>query len=296
MSTIIQFMHPGTEHSISSGTNWNTGDHKRKYLKIQGEYLDNFLIKPKCDTVYFWGEWEAQSEATPIDNNDSDLPKNIFSPYYKLPSGTPNTDPFVFGNNFYYCVCKQGHYPSLRNLNKGDIILFGSSKHDNFVLDTLFVVKGCYEYELNEIPKLKTKYNKPFFDVSLEPLHNYFCVPAITIVNTNGSCLPQNSNEDDERKPSVEVTKYRIYEAAMFEDRHDFNGIFSYAPCMSAEKGAKGFKRPIIKDCDFITENQRQGLKITPNSDSLKVWNEVTKQVLEHGLNLLIKTDLPTIK
>ena len=298
MNTVIQFMHPGDEHSIKSGTTWNNGAHKRKYLNIDGDYLTDLASRPQNERLYFWGEWEAQSKAMPINSTEPDFPSIIFSPYYSSTNAANicNTDPFAFGDSFYYCVCKQGHYSSLRDLNKGDIILFGSCKHDQFVLDTLFVVKGFYEYELEEIPTLKSKYNKTFYDVSLAPLHTAKCVSAATIINKDGICTPLNCNEEEERFPSKEVKKYRIYEAAMYEDRYEFDGLFSYVPCLPNTKGVEGFKRPNITKVDFITNTLTQGIKITPNADALTIWKEVTKQVLEQGLNLLIKTDLPTKK
>jgi len=291
-------MHPGSEHSVLSGTEWNKGDHRRKYLTIGGDYLRDLNTVPQNDSLYFWGEWEAQSSLTTIGSKETDFPETVFSPYYSSVE-TPeicNTDPFVFGNTFYYCVCKQGHYTSLRDLHKGDVILFGSGKNDQFVLDTLFVVKGFYEYELEEIPTLKSKYNTTFYDVSLAPLHTATCVSAATITHKDGICIPHNCNEEMERLPSKEVKKYRIYEAAMYEDRGEFGGLFSYVPCLPNANGAKGFKRPSITKVDFITNTLTQGIKITSDADVSSIWIEVTKQVLEQGLNLLTKTDLPTKK
>ena len=69
MKTIIQFPHPGSEHNAKTGTKWNTGAHKRKYLKVAGSYLKNLSSKPIDDTVYFWGEWEAPSIIAPIAGN-----------------------------------------------------------------------------------------------------------------------------------------------------------------------------------------------------------------------------------
>jgi len=69
MKTIIQFPHPGREHTAKSGTKWNTSIHKRKYMKVKGLYLKNLSSKPIDDTVYFWGEWEASSSVTPIVGN-----------------------------------------------------------------------------------------------------------------------------------------------------------------------------------------------------------------------------------
>ena len=295
MNKVIQFIHPGVEHTISTGINWNSGAHRRKYLKIKGDYLTDLNSSSQNDTLFFWGEWEAQSEATAIENDKPDYPKTIFTPYYKYPAGRDNTDPFVFGNNFYYCVCKQGHYPSLRDVNKGDIILFGSCKNEHFVLDTLFVVKDIREYELSEIPLLKTKYNKAFYDVSLAPIYVTDCVPQKEIINTKGVCLPISCDDEDDKKPSKEVKKYRIYEAAMYDDRDEFSGMFSFVPCMPLKDGENGFKRPFITDDIYITNPLSQGIKISDIEDCYTFWNQITNQVLKQGLSLLINTDLPTL-
>ena len=45
----------------------------------------------------------------------------------KFPLCRQNTDPFVFSSPFIYCWCKQGHFKVLRQLERGSIILFGST-------------------------------------------------------------------------------------------------------------------------------------------------------------------------
>jgi hypothetical protein len=45
MSKIIQFLHPGSEHDSSSGLLWNSNDHKRKFMRINGACIDKNLIQ-----------------------------------------------------------------------------------------------------------------------------------------------------------------------------------------------------------------------------------------------------------
>ena len=49
MPSIVQFFHPGGEHSpdLYSKTykKWNNNDHKRKYIKSKGNYIENNVKK-----------------------------------------------------------------------------------------------------------------------------------------------------------------------------------------------------------------------------------------------------------
>ncbi len=299
MKTIIQFPHPGVEHSSKNGAKWNSGFHKRKYLKIEGTYLKDISSKPIDDTIFFWGEWEAQSHVLPITQKQKNYPKNIFIPYYQLPNAKANTDPFIFGNQFYYCICKQGHYPSLRNLDSGSIIFFGSHKDGNFVLDTVFIVKDFIEYEVENIQKIKDSFNDVFFNVSLLPLNNITPVEPKYIIedkNNSGCNVPINGDDNNDYKPichTADNLKYRIYRAVMYDDRNDFEGMFSYAPCLPNTIGKIGFSRPEICQSQSVNCKLTQGIKISYNLNTKQVWNEITQQVLSQGLNLMIKTDLP---
>ena len=293
MPSIIQFPHPGGEHTEKSGTVWNKGNHKRKYIKIKGSYLDDLLAEPITNIIYFWGEWEAQSKCIHIDGNNSPLPKYIFEPYYQTQFGKTNTDPFVFGNQFYYFICKQGHYTSLRNLNPGDLILFGSNLKNQFVLDTVFVIKCHDEYQVSKIPGLEGRYNDAFYNVSLTPIVKTKQVDTKEIIEgCDGYCIPTGGDNKNDCNPTISTDRYRIYKAAMYEDREQFGGIFSYAPCFPDPQGNKGFARPTINP-EYISQGLNQGIKIIEEKIPAEVWNNVTKMVLEQKLKLMVTTDLP---
>lgn len=298
MKSIIQFPHPGAEHTLDSGQVWNSSAHKRKYLKVNGSYLKDLSSMPIEEVVYFWGEWEAQSKLIQtIEDNNPNFPKNIFEAYYSLPIPPKgaNTDPFVFGSKFYYCICKQGHYPTLRDLDKGSLIIFGSHKDVNFVIDTMFVVKGWKDYKINEIPSLKKEYNDAFYYASLEPIVNATKVHCKDMIEDKktGICLPLICDDENDNNPVQDIKSYRIYEAVMYDDREAFNGIFSYAPCIPKPYGDNGFARPTI-NLSYISQELNQGLKIIRYEDVKKVWSEITQEILQHE-SLMIKTDLPKI-
>jgi hypothetical protein len=292
---VIQFIHPGSEHTCMTGSIWNTGAHKRKYLELSGNYLTDLSSEPLfAEKLYFWGEWEAQSHCRTIPNPIQDGPHFIFNPYYQfpLPANAANTDPFVFGSQFYYCFCKQPHYPSLRNLEPGDVILFGSCKNFNFVLDTVFVVKRRVNYKIGELDKLMKNFNQSFSDVSLLPLlKKEKCEPK-HIRENEGCFKPDSGDNDDDDKPTDTFDEYSIYEAVMYKDRNDFNGMFSYAPSLADERGEAGFARPTINIPNVISPTLNQGLKITVVDDTTSYWASVTEQVLHEKLELMIENNL----
>ncbi len=81
----VQFIHPGGEHTANAGRfrTWNVGPHKRKFLEIRGSYAKNG--KALEDMLYFWGEWEPESE----------IAKTVASP---LPDGTDLCPQAILGD------------------------------------------------------------------------------------------------------------------------------------------------------------------------------------------------------
>lgn len=167
---VMQFVHPGAEHSRGKkikGTDlwlkaWNTGSHKRKYVRCNSQYIAQTSSKNeelKSGIVDFWAEWEPESIQKKIhetSENNEKTPRYINYPIYisdiirkkynlihqdQLPTAAlANTDPFVFGDKFYYTCCKQ---ESTKNLKEGSIILFGSvtkKPKEKFLIDTVFVI------------------------------------------------------------------------------------------------------------------------------------------------------------
>lgn len=157
MPFLVQFPHPGREHTPKPPTvgtimDWNAGDHRRKFLRAEGDYvLDG---KRHRGTYGFWGEWEAPSRVVEVWQREGDLPCFLHEPLYRPPTASSyqNTDPLVFGERFLYTNCKQLNNKKLRALPSGSIVLFGSGTGAGFVLDTVFVVGDTSPtpYELGE--------------------------------------------------------------------------------------------------------------------------------------------------
>ena len=155
---IIQFMHPGGYDRREGEISWNRGKHKRKLIKNKILFLEDDG-KSKNESGYFWGEWESYSIAScenfngnkyyahtlllhSSDNDKTDVTsENCNGGCKSADNGLLNTDPYVFGNHFYYSNCMQSRYPILKNLHENDIIIFGSRVNGEFVLDTVFVVE-----------------------------------------------------------------------------------------------------------------------------------------------------------
>ena len=163
---IVEFSHPGTEfrpggkpkkdraicddETCTSGLRcWNSeSSHKRKFLISRGWMRDAADGKDISALLTFWGEWEPQSRFKKLSSitqkatkEAARLPAYVHEPLLLASSvGTNNTDPFVFGRDFWFTNCKQKKNPFLTLLAIGSLILFGSEYDRGFALDTIFVV------------------------------------------------------------------------------------------------------------------------------------------------------------
>ena len=143
MACVIQFPHPGREPRIAPPSKpWAaiTEQHSRAFIEARGEAL----ATPDATEVVrgqlrFWGEWEADAEVAAVR-----APGREF--YVQRPRLQPrtsfdnlhNTDPFAFDGPFLYSNCEQRGV--LMQLDRGSLLIFGSTLHGRFVLDTVVVV------------------------------------------------------------------------------------------------------------------------------------------------------------
>jgi hypothetical protein len=275
----VQFLHPSSEHSSGE---WNTGEHKRRFIKNIGSYVEGEQVKQ--NDLIFWCEWEAQAEKIRnLHHFEKADPRYLWQPYYKPEntSNLQNTDPFVFGSHFYYVCCQQWknqHPTQLRFLKKGSVILFGSNLDSHFVLDTVFVVGESQVIQsLKDIPK---GVSKTYKDVTLNLTVQNRCKPAPT--GCSDSWTPPD---------------YNLYSGATYENPVD--GMFSFFPCLPYVNQERGFKRPIIQIDNLITQNLALGFKLNEQSSIEQckdLWCEVKKQVEDAGLKLGVYAELPPEK
>ncbi len=289
MAKIVQFTHPGPEHAPDNKDrnhkDWNQGNHARKYLLSAGSYVvDDSLRQGK---LFFWGEWEPPSHVRALaSTNVPCAPRWLHIPYLPaaLPSSTvsgqpyQNTDPFVFGGAFKYFVCKQfqnkrQRITPLARLEKGDIILFGSTKgklraSSFFQLDTVFVISHYYEYDISDAHALR--------DVGLGDYWD--------IVFKMG--FPQPANYS---------LKLRLYVGATHAA--PVNGMYSYSPCKVWAGEDVLFPRIKLKDLSFITNNLNAAPKITEVSleESVRCWNTIRDISRAQGCFEGVRFNMPKV-
>ena len=305
----VQFLHSPTEHKLDSPNhkNWNYDDHYRKFVRAMGIYVKDYKLNTKQfpDELMLWCEWESQSNAKQINKLSKDYPQNLHEPYLDLSApltkwngksmtNRQNTDPYIFGDNFHYFVCRQGknnRYTKLSNLQPGDVILFGSNRRETdpvtkikrlwFVLDTVFVVSG------NPLPIVYTPDN---FVHMIKPnvSYEYYNISFISAFSSNLSS--QNK---------IHTTKgYKLYFGATYSN--PYKGMFSFVPSLPIEHNTTiGFERPTITKPNIISNGLNTNFKVSAENNFVQtklLWKDTAKQVLQQGLFLGVHFDAPINK
>ncbi|MDR0320968.1 MAG: hypothetical protein LBI28_05645 [Treponema sp.] len=258
MQSIVQFFHPGGEHGFDKNRSkdgclfkdWNNIKHQRKFLLNEGSYIKN--EKKHEGKLLFWGEWEPPSKVTELkqQSNSSQYginPKYLHCPF--LPSVDEikkyqetwiyhkehrqevhyyqNSDPFVFGNNFIYGICLQ-KMQSLRTLEPGSLIIFGSYVNCRFAIDTVFVVKTAEKYaSLEDVEKIK--------------IEKYPDIVTKFIMDKNNKVSPPNG--------------LILYTGATFND--PVKGMYSFVPAKVFNGEEIGFPRFLMPDEFYKSKNNR---------------------------------------
>ena len=310
---IVQFTHPGGQYALSQTEKknhlkeWNIGEHRRKFLIAKGQYaVDGTLSSPQ--NLVFWGEWEPSSKIIASYNPSDPIlyPTYLHSPFLQIKRGHivkhssakknkysksiqnrvvpgcvnvysdyQNTDPFVFDENFYYSCCKQTRFNSLRGLDAGSIILFGSTIsaiHDGpaFALDTVFVVGDKCAYTSENYKNDLSGFIPKYYDE----------IMGFKTWNTN--------------------TRFTCFRGASFNC--PINGMYSFVPCMKDDKADSGFSRVILTENDFkslcipglskykknpsvITDNLNSAPKVIVSdlNTSKQVWDMLCKIIASRG-------------
>lgn len=312
---LVQFLHPGGEHSKSSSQKWNTGKHQRKFMKVDGKYLESLdsYDDQKSDSIVFWGEWEPPANhKDSFPEGDEKEPNHLFSTNVcqeKIKEQKQNksldqrkdTDPFVFGDQFLYSICQQNttNGPThLQELVEGSVILFGSHKDNSFILDTVFVVAESithtaenYAQKIIETVEIQEPFNVPdiYCDVVLDPAYS----------ENGDSCFSSTSRGSCEGNHSNGI-QYTLFFGATPEN--PVNGMFSFFPSKIFESDSSvKFKRPEI-DQDVITgisEGMPQGYKynfdgVRGEEDLYEAWKRVVAKVLDCDLKIGVHAECPT--
>ncbi len=311
---IVQFTHPGGQHSLNrierknQLKEWNIGDHRRKFIIAKGQYVDGGNLSSPQDLL-FWGEWEPSSKIMACFNPSDPIlyPTYLHSPFIQLDkrgrvvkhnsvlkakslkgklncvvpgcvnlyNQFQNTDPFVFAENFYYSCCKQVHFTSLRSLDEGSIILFGSTISTSrgrpaFTLDTVFVVGEKRTYT------------------------------SKTFKNDLSCFIPKYYDEIMGFKTWKTSTQFTCYKGASFNN--PLHGMYSFVPCMKDDKATLVFSRVILTENDFksvsipslskykknksvITDNLNSAPKVIASdlNTNKQVWDTLCKIIDSQG-------------
>ena len=136
------------------------------------------------------------------------------------------------------------------------MILFGTHRAGEFILDTAFVVAGHFEYSRKTHRSLRVP----------ELYHNAALAPIFAGRYGGNDVL-------------------RLYEGVT--PTNPVAGMFSFFPCLPADE-SKGFARPAISLSGIVDGRLMRGIKRTTVSigRACELWRSVTKQVLDQGLCL----------
>jgi hypothetical protein len=303
----IQFLHSEKEHipNALNHKDWNYGDHYRKFMKAYGVFVKDYKLHSKQlnSELMLWGEWEPQSNSRILTQPTRDFPKYLYEPYFDLSApltqkientiiSRQNTDPFIFGDNFHYFLCRQSTikgYTKLTNLQPGDVILFGSHRREWinkakkqkkmwFVLDTVFVVSDnpapIIYAPNNFVNRIRPNISVAYYNISFVSEYSSNLHTQVAVPLQNG---------------------LKLYFGATFSN--PINNMFSFVPSLPFQSNIiKGFKRPTIKIPNVISDGLNTNFKPSAknNPDLTKYyWEETVKQVLKQELFLGIKFRIP---
>jgi hypothetical protein len=198
------------------------------------------------------------------------LPTVLHEPYWETPPPgyRQNTDPWVFGDQFIYSNCKQHPLPSLRDLPVGSLVLFGSARQPDFVLDTVFVVAGRLGTFRPSDPR-----------------------PDLAVDEAFATCTIGSVATGDAKCAS---TRFTVYRGATFAEPVD--GTFSFTPSVFRAAGNR-FARPPIDLPGIVNPRSAQSPKGAgdrrPHREVIGAWRSVVEQVHAAGLELGVRFATP---
>lgn len=260
MNKIYFVVHPMNEPKYGRKfgpvhVSWNTSKkHCRKYIKRNGKYLEADKTAVLEDNVYFWGEYEPDSDAT---FKYRSSPRAFHHKLYpvrglvRIPKNATNTDPYVFSNHFKNICC--GIRGKIENAYQtGDIVIFGKIVEEHyFWFDTVFVVRNLEPIDY-------TRNTTQYFNASIKPY------------NEANGCM----------------ARYFYKGVSFFEN----NQHYSFVPCSFEEHPDK---KPRIDLLAFGTTTYYQGFskRVRPVTFQMERWKMILKAVKDAGWNIGIQLD-----
>ena len=279
---IVQFPHPGPEHKVGPDgtTQWNTGRHRRKFMQGKGQYISPSGTVLNGDFT-FWGEWEGESHLLTSWKASGSLPRFLVKPVFRGPgtriAGLQNTDPYVFGDQFLYTLCKQivpktKSRTIMNQLLPESLILFGSTVKNEFVLDTVFVISDevITHSRLTWREVLANEISAVYQHSTIDPMYWDSAIP----------------DEFD----------FALYKGVTYSELQD--KPFSFVPCKAvADEDNHRFSRPVISLPEIINPRSQQSYRGTPLNlnEIATVFNDIRRQVLDQGLCLAVQINEPLL-
>lgn len=305
MSQLIQFMHPGSERPMpkQGDLDWNHDEHGRVFMVGSGRDASAHNATAN-EALHFWGEWEARASVQPLRKLGKSLPSAVVRPLHSpCPTGgrPHNTDPFVFGPHFLYSCCKQvrGSGPTyLRELARGDVVLFGSQVDARFVLDTVFVVAGSQLYPAaRAADALRDRVHATVLEAVLEPIQHPYRQPTVgrAAPPRNRAAPDEEFTERDEATCNAPPTcgapgvEYRLYEGAT--PTNPVNGMFSFVPARRASEGA--FARPALSGVGTNDALRMGSRRIALERPLTDYWHLICDQLRKQGFVLAVDLQYP---
>jgi hypothetical protein len=224
----------------------------------------------------FWGEWEAQSRIVHRWSRRDGLPTVLHQPYWRPPNidgDRQNTDPWVFGDTFLYSNCKQitpARGPSaLQRLPIGSMVLFGSGRDGEFVLDTVLVVGEIAGTFSPAAPPDDLGVDEAFTTCTLDSLGTL-----------------------DESYTTATYTLFRGATPAS-----PVGGTYSFVPCMPRGDSGARFVRPAVRLPGAVnprsTQSPSGAKELRPAAEVADAWHDVVDQVRAAGLDLGVHLTTP---
>lgn len=324
---VILLTHPSAEHKLNPLEKrlgfkvWNFEGHHRKFLKHKGNFINKDGFKTNKEMA-FWGEWEPESYF------HKNKPKGeLYSQYYHEPFYTnnpstyylQNTDPFVFNNDFHYCVCQQHKVKQFGKIPVGSVLMFGgmagigkgSSLKASIAMDTVLVIKDKVVYSQQTLLNLRKKYHKGkredlrLYDVNGEhylnvtPEYYEICLDKVKF-EFEGETLTlyQCENYDTNKEfysffPCTEWGNEELYSKTLLEitNRKMFPKLLHGNS--KNEFYVKENKMVKSADGEVRINAQNYPCLIVENIEPKVFWNMVKEEVLKQNRNLGVYAELP---
>ena len=210
-----------------------------------------------------------------------------------------NTDPFVFGDHFYYTCCKQ---EKAKHLKEGSVILFGTCYGESkdretayYAIDTVFVIKEIIPYDASTLERTLKRFEKS--KSKSERLY-YNTVLKYVFRRHDGSII----------KSIDPKYQFDIIIGASFDDPYIYNGqkMYSFFPCHESSNQPKerlsivqnsGYNKKINSILDQeLGHSMTCAVKNIVQDDidkTYEVWNSIKNYALNKRYYLGIKTELP---